>query len=206
VARSRPTPLSPEEQALAQRIGFDPAVLQLVRAQGAPELKQLTVQRVNEQTHRLVDVPAEGFTFDAGRHRAELLLRDLRPKLKRTGHLIFLVDIGGPASAARVAVARGTDHYDILRLMGTEDVNGDQTTDDVIAHLKEWEKRYSFFILGANTDWVEGRFTKLPADMAAFTREVIAFAPDSYGQGDWGSEEDFAQAMRRARGFHLWWD
>ena len=205
MAKSKEVTLSPAEETLAQRINFDPAIFRLVKAYPLPELKQLTVSGVDGD-HFPTDVPAPGFTFETSRVRAESLMRALRPKLKKAGYLIFLSELGGEDSKSVVAVIRGSEQYDILRLMRTADINGDQTNEDVIARLKEMEQRYSFYVVGANHDWVECRLKKFPADWATFTQEVISFAPDSYGQGDFEDEEHYTTAMRRAKAFQLWWD
>ncbi len=151
-------------------------------------------------------MPEKGFTFQVYRRRAELLIQSLRPQLARRGHLIFMAATGTGGSAATVAVIKGGDQYDILRVMRTCDVNGDRTTDDVIAKLKEWEQRYPFNIRGAGFDWLEATFRKLPADMAAFAQEVNSFCPDVHGQGNWESLDEFVRSMKQARGFYLWWD
>lgn len=197
--------LSPNHQALADRIGFDPEVLAAVVACHLPELRQVTVERVG-QDHVPVEVPAPGFCFDANRVRAESIMRSLRKKFGKRGYLFFLTSCGGPEAPATVAAIQGTEQYDILRFVGTEDVNGNNTTDGIIAVLREWEVRSPFLITGAGRDWVEARFRKNPKDMLAFAREMICLAPDSYGQADYHNEEAFAADMRRARSFHLWWD
>jgi hypothetical protein len=205
MARKKVATLSAEHQALAERIGFDPEVLAAVTAYNLPDLRQLTVERVGPD-HYAMDVPAAGFCFDAHRVRVQLLLQSLREKFEKRGYLFFLAKLGVPTPPATVAVIRGSDQYDILRCIGTEDVNGDRTNEDIIAVLREWEERHPFRINGAGRDWVEGRFRKNPADMLAFAQEVIRLAPDSYGQADYEDLEAFAADMRRARSFYLWWD
>jgi hypothetical protein len=209
MARKQPVTLTPEHQALADAIGFDPEVLDaLAQYKRHPlELRRLTVQRVGPD-HHLHPELAPGFCFDTNRGRAEALMQTLREKFEKKGYLFFLTACGVPDPPATVAVIRGTDQYDILRLVGTEDVNGGQSTDDIIAHLRGWEARYPFRITGAGLDWVESRFRKNPPDMLAFAQEVIAFAPDSFSQvPEYDDDlETFAAAMRRARSFHLWWD
>lgn len=212
MARKQPIVLPAEYQELNAAIGFDPAVLAAVLAFNDPESKapllprRLIVERFGTDDHLRAE-PSAGFCFDAERYRAELLMTDLRGKFESKGYLFFLTACGAPEPPATVAVIQGTDPYDILRFMGTEDVNGDKTTDDIIATLRQWEAEHPFRVQGAGRDWVECRFRKNPADMLAFARQVIAFAPDSYGQGgDFEDEADFADAMRRARSFHLWWD
>jgi hypothetical protein len=205
MATRQPLPeLTPEEEDLALRIGFDESILGRLKARHIFEFRQLTVWGV-ENTHP-VEEPAAGLVFDAFEERADYLVRHEREPLARRGYQIFLAELASDDRAARVAVIRATDPYDMLRTMRTADRNGDKTTEDVIAHLKQWEQRYPFDLWGANEDWVLARFRKLPEDMLAFAQEVIAFAPDVYGQADWEDEEHFARALRRERGFYLWWD
>jgi hypothetical protein len=205
MARKKVVTLSAEHQVLADRIGFDPEVLEAVVKCNLPELRQVTVERVGPD-HHLTDVPAAGFCFDAHRIRAESIMRSLRERFGKKGYLFFLTRSGVPEPPATVAAIRGADQYDILRFVGTQDINGDQTTEDIIAVLQVWEARHPFRIAGAGTDWVEGRFRKNPEDMLAFAKEVIHLAPDSYGQADYADEEAFAADMRQARSFYLWWD
>jgi len=197
--------LSAEHQALADLIDFEPAVLAAVVDWNLPDLRQVTVERVGPD-HRRVDVPAAGFCFDVARMRAEYLMSSLRERFEPKGYLFFLTRCGVSDPPATVAAIRGNDQYEILRFVGTEDVNGDKSTDDIIAVLREWETRHPFRVTGAGHDWVECRFRKNPKDWVAFTKEVIQLAPDSYGQADYENEEAFAADMRRARSFHLWWD
>jgi hypothetical protein len=207
MAKKQPVTLTPENQALADTIGFAPEVLAALEIykEHPLTLRQVTVERVGAD-HYLHPTPAAGFCFDTNRYRAESLLKTLREKFEKKGYQFFLTACGVPDPPATVAAIKGTDHYEILRFMGTEDVNGDQSTDAIIATLREWEAQHPFRVQGAGRDWVECRFRKNPADMLAFAQQVIALAPDSYGQGDFEDEEDFAAALRRARSFHLWWD
>ena len=205
MAEKKEIVLAPEHQTLAERIGFDPAVLAFVIACNLPDLRQLTVEQVGPD-HCLVPVEVEGFCFEIERARGESIQRTLRERFTRKGYLFFFTELGVYRPPATLAAIRGTDPYDILRLVGTEDVNGDRTTENIIAVLREWESRYPFQITGAGRDWVECRLRKNPDDMLAFAREVIRLAPDSYSQGDYDDEAGFAAEMRRARSFHLWWD
>jgi hypothetical protein len=204
MARKQVT-LSPKHQALADRIGFDPAVLAAFIDRQWTELRQLTIDRWDAKG-RPIDEPVAGLCVNDSRLRIDYLVGDLRTRFEPQGYLFFLSDTGDEETPATLAAIRGEDQYDILRLMRTEDANGNRSNTSVIAALKRWEKQCPFRIVGAGRDWVEGRFRKNPPDMVAFARKVIRLAPDSYGQGPYGDVEDFAEAMRRARSFYLWWD
>jgi hypothetical protein len=204
-AKKEQPPLTADEQDLVDRIGFDGIILQRIKSFNINAFGQLTVYGVGADGFPIA-VPAPGFTYNAYQRRAEIHVCDNREGFARQGYRIFLSELGSEDELAQVAVIRGTDHYNILRVMRTEDINGDKTTEDIIARLKRWEQRNPFNIWGANHDWVLAKFRKFPDDMRAFARKVIKFAPDGYSQGDWESEEEYARAMRRERGFYLWWD
>jgi hypothetical protein len=197
--------LTSEDEELARQIGFDPEILLLIKQHDIEGLRRLIVQGFDENGYPL-DVPEKGFAFDVHRRRAELLIQSLRPKLARQGYLVFMAATSIDQHQATVAVIKGTDPYDILRIMRTCDVNGDKTNEAVIAKLKDWDQRFPFNIRGAGYDWIEATFRKMPSDIAAFANEVVAFNPDVYGQGDWEDMEEFVKSMRRMRGFYLWWD
>jgi hypothetical protein len=196
--------LSPEEEELARQIGFAEGVLRLLKKQDVDELRRLTVQGFDAQGFS-IEVPAQGVAFAAYRLRAEQLVRRLCPKLQPWGYWSFLPALGLDDRPDTVAVVKGRDQYDILRVMKTCDLNGDKSTEDVIGKLKEWEARHPFDFIGAGFDWVHAKFRKLPEDLEVFASEVTAFS-DDFSQGDWESLEDFTRAMRRSKTFDLWWD
>ena len=76
---------------------------------------------------------------------------------------------------------------------------------EVIARMRQWENRYSFDIIAVGFDFVEAIFTRPPADMYSFAREVYSFCPDVVDQGT-GTVEALADEMRRSNRLFLWWD
>jgi hypothetical protein len=71
--------------------------------------------------------------------------------------------------------------------------------------LKEWEIHSPFDIIGADSDWVEIEFKRLPKDLRAFIEEVYDFCPDAVDQGP-GSIAELMKDIRKTKKLFLWWD
>ena len=196
--------LSREEEELAARIHFDEAVLRFVKKNDVEELQQLTVTDWN-QAGNPFEAPVKGLAFSAYPERARQLLSCLRKSLQPKGYLVFLAERGEGDQPDKVAIIQGTDQYAIPRTMKTDAPNHDLTNHDIITWLKKCQKRYPFDIIGAGRDWVETRLHRLPDDVPELARQVEAFSPDVVSQGV-DTLENLARAIRRAKGFYLWWD
>jgi len=73
--------------------------------------------------------------------------------------------------------------FDILKTKGTNGINCDLETEDVIAKLQAWDDSYGITIANVEHDRLDVTFAKLPDDMQAFAEEVYAFCPDVVDQG-----------------------
>lgn len=105
----------------------------------------------------------------------------------------------------RIRVVKTMDQFDILRLEQTAAPNYDITTEQVISQLTLWQKKLGLLVIGAGEDWVDMRITRMPADMAEFSKEVYAFCPDVVDQGT-GTVEKLTVEMDLNRRVFLWWD
>lgn len=104
-----------------------------------------------------------------------------------------------------VVVANGDSQFDILRVARSDAVNYDMVTDDLIKKLTEYHRKYDIDIFHAETDTIEFRFSKLPADLAVFCNDLYKFCPDIVDQGV-GTVEDLENVIRRSNEVLLWWD
>jgi hypothetical protein len=203
--RPSPVALAPNQKAppvdpkkLAKEIGF-------------PETLVLSLQQKGANMHRLVgmdangnDKPAAGLVMDvagADWHDTVVTLRKEAP----AGYLVFCYELGFGMRPDQFAVLRGKDQFDILRAVGTDGANYNIMPDQVLARVKEWDKRYGLDIQAAGQDWMEARFKAPPAEMDAFAREVYKFCPDVVDQGT-GSVEELAREMTKTNSVYLWWD
>jgi Domain of unknown function (DUF4253) len=78
------------------------------------------------------------------------------------------------------------DPFGAIRAAGTDGVNYDLLTEDIVARLKQWQSLCEFRVIAAQRDAVEIEFVTLPKDMNAFARELYDFCPDLVEQGTEG--------------------
>ena len=198
-----PGGLSPHEEELTRRIGFDPAVVLIVKQEAAEH----TVRRLvgfNEDGYQLL---ADGITATVRRERADRIRAALRRKLLARRYLVFLADENEETGTATIGVLRGGDQFEILRVMQTNGPHQDVKNEDVIEKLSSWHKRAPFEIIGAGYDWVEIEFLKLPGDMAGFVKDLYEFCPDAVdADGGAAEEKDMADRISASRRLSLWWD
>jgi len=194
--------LSPQDEELAERIGFDKEVLFIVREDSNVQLHQLTGFDENGTKTKV-----NGLSIRVPYEKSEQLVFNLRPKLRPKGYMVFLseMNFGIGNEPDEIAILKGTDQYEILRIKQTNGINYGVENKDVIDKLKEWEELYPFEILGADFDWVEAEFKTVPEDMDSFAEEVYEFCPDVVDQGT-GTVEDLAEEMRKTKRLFLWWD
>nr|WP_245200070.1 DUF4253 domain-containing protein [Herbaspirillum sp. LeCh32-8] len=106
---------------------------------------------------------------------------------------------------AEIVVGPGREALDILDIAQTDAVNYGMVTKDLKAHLRLWDQQYGIDILQAGTDTIMLKLRKMPADLAAFAREVYEFCPDIVEQGA-GTVEALEASIREYHGVFLWWD
>lgn len=193
--------LTPHEEEIAQRIGFEKEVLKLVKRETG-----------EEHLHRLTGYDAEGYQIMANgicvsvpHDRTEQILARLRQKLRPLRYMAFVVELNANIKMDKIGVLKGVDQYEILRVMQTNGSGYDLETEDIIEKLREWEKRTPFDIIGADFDWVEVEFKKLPKKLMAFAEDVEEFAPDSVDDGALGLDE-LAEEMQKTRRLFLLWE
>jgi hypothetical protein len=152
--------LSSHEEALCTQIGFEQDVLLLVK------------DVVPGQIHRLAGYDQDGYqivvngiTFSVPEQDAGRVLTVLRQRLQSKKYQAFLIAVNEGIRTEEIGILKGTDPYEILRVMQTNGEEYEITTEDIIERLKEWEKRYPFEIIGAENEWVEIEFRTVPQDL-----------------------------------------
>ena len=143
--------------------------------------------------------------FNVRTKKAEELITSFRAGLRVKGYLIFRSHKSYGDLPDIVTVVKGNNSYDILKIQGTEAPNYRLDTKAIIAWLKDRQKEGTFAVTGAGSDWVEARFIKTPANMHAFAKKVLAFAPDVLAHGPTTAEK-LAQKMKKTNSFYLEWD
>jgi hypothetical protein len=204
--------VKPKHPVLSQEqrteLGFPPdLVAQIELAAGAEA----------EPFFMTVLMPSENLKGDKGIERDQLagfsvrtknadeIISSFRPSLRVKGYILFRSHKGYGTLPDIITVIKGNNSYDILKIQGTEASNYHLDTKAIITWLKEQQKQASFVITGAGPDWLEARFTRQPADMQAFARNIRSFAPDVIDP-EKGNIDKLAQRMEKMNGFYLKWD
>jgi hypothetical protein len=199
-AGNTPVTLSQQAETIAKTIKFDHRVLILVKEETGESIHRLI--GYDEKGYQIV---ADGIYVPIPEDKTDFILDSLRKKLAPLKYMAFVVEINGAIKTDKIGIVKGTDQYDILRIMYTNGDDYDITNQDIIERLKEWEKTSPFDIIGADNDWVEIEFKTLPKDLKSFAQEVYDFSPDTVDQGP-GSAAELANEIQQTKRLFLWWD
>jgi len=200
---SKPTcslTLSPYAEELARIVRFDRQVFLVV--------KEVTHERI----HRLIGYDADGYQIIAPaiavpvpEDQVDRVLATLRQKLLPLKYMPFVVEINAGIKIDTIGILKGTDQYEVLRVMHTDGDDYEISNQDVIDRLKDWERTAPFDIIGADGDWVEIEFRTLPKNLKAFVEEVADFCPDAIDRGP-GSIDGLVAELKKTNRLFLWWD
>lgn len=193
--------LSPHEELLAAQTGFEREVFMLIREETQEHLHRMS--GYNEDGYQIM---VDGIVVSIGQSRAGQVLSALRQKLAPRKYMAFIIDMNDGIKTDKIGIIKGTDQYDILRIMQTNGDDYEISNADVIDRLKEWEKNWQFEIIGAENDWVEIEFKSLPRDVKAFAEEVRDFCPDAVDQGAGGNLAGLVKELKATKRLYLWWE
>jgi hypothetical protein len=195
-----PVTLSPAAEELAKILKFDRRVLLIAKEATADHIGRLI--GFDEENYQII---APGIAISVPEDKTDDILSSLRKKLFPLKYMAFVVEMNAGLKIDKIGILKGTDQYEILRIMHSDGDDYDISNQDVIDRLKEWEIHSPFDILGADVDWVEIEFKILPKDLKAFTEEVYDFCPDAVDQGPGGIAE-LAKEIQKTKKLFLWWD
>ena len=192
--------LSPAEEHLAVQIGFEKEILGIVKNEASNQLHRLS--GYDENGYQIM---VNGVMVSVPRGQSDQVLWSLREKLKPRKYMAFLVEINDTLKSDKIGIIKGTDQYDILRIMHTNGENDDVSHDEVIEKLQGWGKRCPFEIIGAETDWVDIELRVMPRDVKAFAEEIYEFAPDTVDEGTGTIAELIKEITASQRLMLLWY-
>ncbi|MGE5173426.1 MAG: DUF4253 domain-containing protein [Betaproteobacteria bacterium] len=195
-----PVTLSPYAEELAKTIKFDRQVLIMVKEETHERIQRLI--GYDEDGYQII---APGIAVTVPEDKSDCILFTLRRKLTPLKYMAFVVEMNAALKADKIGILKGTDKYEILRIMHTDGDEYDISNQDVIDRLKEWEKIASFDVTGADSDWVEIEFKTLPKDLTAFAEEVYDFSPDAVDEGP-GTVEGLIKEIQKTKRLFLLWD
>ena len=183
--------LTPEEKALAARIGFDEDVVAVVKREANAFASMFKVDATDQLTYysgyrhgRLTkreQEPLEGFSVQLPLDVGPLTLL-LRGALQRRGYLPFVFQRFYPVlrcpEPGCMVVMKTIDQFDIIRVAYPEGNNDHIENATIVRQLQAWDQRYGLEVIGANGDWLKVSFLTAPADVAEVGAEAVALCPD----------------------------
>ncbi len=205
VVKPRPSTMTPEQRA---ELGFPRGIIAEVESAAGGEAEPFfeTVEASSENLRGENEIERKRLSgFSVRTAKADEVIVSFSRPLRSKGYLIFRSQQNYGNVPDVVTVIRGNSSYDILRVQKTEAAAYKLNTRAIIAWLKERQKEGPFVITGASQDRVEARFIRQPADMRAFARKVLAFAPDVRHEGP-ATAEKLAEQMKKTNVFYLEWD
>lgn len=134
-----------------------------------------------------------------------------RKRLFDYGAYLFLADHGFKRDKDTLGLAKTTDKFKVVQLVGTDGINYGHDNVEVIAWLRELDRDEPFELTGAGFDYVEGSFKQDVRNPKALARRIHAFCPDFVDQGlgltETGTPEELiVRHFARDRSFFFWWD
>lgn len=192
--------LTAYEEQIIRQAGIDREIAAIVKNESGTQLHRLSGYDENGY-----QVMANGVTISVPASRSETLLSSLRTQLSNRGYMAFLVESNEAIKTDRIGIIKGTDQYEILRIMHTNGDDDDIAYEDVVAKLKEWERKWPFSIIGAENGWVEIEFKILPQDLKTFVQDVYDFCPDIVDEGA-GTVADLIKEIQSTKRLLLWWE
>jgi hypothetical protein len=205
LVKTKPRTMTPEQR---KELGFPKSIISDLEAAAGAEAEPFfeTVVFSSENLRGEKDIEHKRLAgFSVRSAKAEEIIASFSRPLRAKGFLIFRSQQNYGNVPDVVTVIKGVSSYDILKVQKTEAPSYKLETRAIIAWLKEQQKEGAFVVTGASQDRVEARFIRQPADMRAFARKVIAFAPDVRHEGP-KTAEKLAERMKKTNGFFLLWD
>jgi hypothetical protein len=152
------------------------------------------------------DIKLPGVTVDVPAAETRKAVHDARLRMP-PGYFVFVREMRFNLKSRPdlVAVMKANDQFAVIEGIGTDGANYNLRTSDVIARLKVWNDQFGLLLLGADVDWLEAEFIRVPPNMAAFAAEVYEFCPDVVDQGT-ETVSALANEMSRSNSVYLWWD
>lgn len=133
------------------------------------------------------------------------IVRNFRERLKTENLIIYKSAENYGNEDDVVTIIRSDNKFESLYFEGTNAVNYDIYTDQIIEKLKTWDSKYGIEIYGAGLDFVSGEFKMQPTDTQEIANEMYAFCPDIVDQGV-GSIKELIKTLKDSKQFFLWWD
>ncbi|MDQ0230126.1 hypothetical protein [Metabacillus malikii] len=124
---------------ITKETGFDVEVINIVKEVALHKQLQTYILDHNDQQ-------TVGLFFLTYKEDAEYEVLGLQSELEHLGYLSYMSDSENDDNR-KINILKGTDQFEILKLLQTNGDNHDISNSDVIARLKQWHNHYPFSII-----------------------------------------------------------
>lgn len=204
--------LSAGDRALVDELAFDVNLVSEIRkhtdsafrkAEGNGDAELGFKDPANYQSFKAKKV--NGLSFNLSEQMSNTILASLHDKFKDKGYIMYVSEGNLGHAPDEMTVLKTDDMFDVLRFEGTNGVNHDIFTEDIVEKLKLWNSQFGLDIFAASFDLVQARYIELPPMLEAHANETYEFCPDVVDQGT-GSVEALQEQMQQSKQLYLWWD
>ncbi|PSL41042.1 uncharacterized protein DUF4253 [Planomicrobium soli] len=188
---------------LIKELGFEDKVVRIIKQVAPAGLQPLNISNLENDL-----VETVGISFSISEEKSEEVVLKLQSQFHQTGYLVFINERNfNFNSECRIGIIKGSDQFDILKVVQTNGENYDISNQEVISRLMQWNNRYPFTIVGADYDWVEAIFIEeiQNNEIESFAHEMYEFCPDIVDQGT-ESIDGLIEELKNTNKLFLWWD
>lgn len=190
---------------------IDPVLLSQIskEIEKNPEPLQLNVWKFNINGTEETDILDDGLIYKFVKDDlANSIFKKYSDEVIKGGNYVFLTNLDFDEffnSYYDIIIIKGSDPYKLINQIGTNGVNYNIYTNDVIKQLQEWDKIVGFKFDVIDVSRIHAYMSNLPNDMEKFVSEVYEFCPDVIDQG-YSSKEEMITDYKENQYFWLWWD
>lgn len=103
-----------------------------------------------------------------------------------------------------IAVMKESNELKFIEKRGTQAINYNMISKDLVFNLKHWKKKYDFKVIGVGSDFIDIKFDTAPKQTKEFEEMVGDFCPDAL---DWLNDKEYILLMDEGSDYlNLWWD
>lgn len=95
--------------------------------------------------------------------------------------------------------------FEVMEYAGTNGINSDITTEDIINKIKEWKSKFRLRVIGIGLDSCKIEILDRNIDYKSLATDVYAFCPDVADEHQW-SIAQLAEDIETTGIIQLWWD
>lgn len=140
--------------------------------------------------------------------KARQIIKSESGKLKAQGYYIYLTNLNFDKafrSLRDIAIVKGYDKYDLLKIYDVSGPNYDITNQQVIDQIKSWEKYIKIDFIAFEFDRFEGRIRSINYDISRLAKENYKLCPDVIEQG-YETMDKLEKGLQNEKYIWCWWD